>query len=57
MADCIFCKISKKEIFAEIIFENQKIISFYDINPMSEGHMLIITKKHYDNLSSINYED
>ncbi|RLG56699.1 MAG: HIT family protein [Candidatus Hydrothermarchaeota archaeon] len=47
---CIFCKIVNKEIPAKIIYEDDEIMAFLDINPRNEGHTLVIPKKHYDNL-------
>ncbi|MCD5414090.1 MAG: histidine triad nucleotide-binding protein [Clostridiales bacterium] len=46
MSDCIFCKIVKKEIPTEIIFEDEHIMAFNDINPQAPIHLLIIPKKH-----------
>lgn len=46
--DCLFCKIANKEIDSKIIYEDDKVISFLDINPEAMGHVLIIPKKHYD---------
>jgi len=48
--DCIFCKIAKKEIPKELTYEDDNFIAFLDINPKSEGHTLIIPKKHYKTL-------
>lgn len=45
--DCIFCKIAKKELESNIVYENNNIIAFLDIDPISEGHILIIPKEHY----------
>ncbi|HEY4511773.1 MAG TPA: HIT domain-containing protein [Candidatus Paceibacterota bacterium] len=45
--DCIFCKIVKKEIQAEIVFENENFLAFLDIHPQSPGHTLVIPKQHY----------
>ena len=50
MNDCVFCKIAKKEIPADKIYEDEKFFSFLDINPVNFGHSLLIPKKHYDNL-------
>ncbi|MBI2672235.1 HIT family protein [Candidatus Woesearchaeota archaeon] len=47
MKDCIFCKIGKKEIPADIIYEDKEFIAFLDIRPLNLGHTLIIPKKHY----------
>ena len=45
--DCIFCKIAKKEIPANVVYENEKVISFLDIRPISKGHTLVIPKGHF----------
>ncbi|MFA5791951.1 MAG: HIT family protein [Candidatus Paceibacterota bacterium] len=44
--DCIFCKIIKKEIPCEKIYENENLLAFLDINPISHGHILVVPKKH-----------
>ncbi|QGS52200.1 HIT family protein [Spiroplasma tabanidicola] len=49
MNNCIFCKIIKKEIPSKIIYENDFVYSFLDITPNSDGHCLIVPKKHYEN--------
>jgi len=46
---CIFCDIVKKRSKAEILFEDDSIISFLDINPFNVGHSLVIPKTHYEN--------
>lgn len=45
--NCIFCKIASKEIPAKIIHEDEDIMCILDINPASEGHILVYPKKHY----------
>jgi histidine triad (HIT) family protein len=45
--DCIFCKIGRKEIPTKPVYEDEKFIAFLDINPVREGHTLLIPKKHY----------
>lgn len=52
--DCIFCKIAKKEIPAKVLYEDDIVISYLDINPDSNGHTLIIPKKHYTDLMDID---
>ena len=44
---CIFCKIAKGEIPAIKVFEDDKILAIMDINPATDGHMLIFPKEHY----------
>ncbi|AKX33878.1 histidine triad protein [Spiroplasma litorale] len=49
---CIFCKIANKEINSNIIYENEYTVCFLDLSPNSEGHCLVIPKKHYDDFES-----
>ncbi|MHB1330472.1 MAG: HIT family protein [Minisyncoccota bacterium] len=45
--DCIFCKIARKEIPSEIIYEDEDLIAFADTHPVKPGHTLLIPKDHY----------
>jgi histidine triad (HIT) family protein len=45
--DCIFCKIVKGEIPCYKIYEDEKFLAFLDVAPFTEGHTLVIPKKHY----------
>ena len=47
MEDCIFCKIVRGEIPSAKVLENEKVLAFLDINPVSRGHTLVIPKTHY----------
>lgn len=51
--DCIFCKINNKEISSYTIYEDEIIRVMMDINPVTNGHLLIIPKTHYTNLVDI----
>jgi histidine triad (HIT) family protein len=51
--NCIFCKIARKEIKSEIVKESANFLAFKDINPVSEGHTLVIPKQHYATLLDI----
>lgn len=53
----IFSKIIKREIPAEIVFENERIIAIKDINPAAPVHLLIITKKIIPGLQALKTED
>jgi len=57
MDDCIFCKIVKKEVPAEFVYEDEKIVAFKDINPEAPVHLLIIPKEHYSSIKEIGRED
>jgi histidine triad (HIT) family protein len=56
MAECIFCKIIEGEIPSFKVYEDDRVLSFADINPIAEGHTLIIPKKHVRNLWEIDEE-
>jgi len=51
--DCIFCKIAKKEIPVEVIYENNNFIAFPDQNQHTPGHSLVIPKKHFVNIMDL----
>jgi len=57
MEDCIFCKIIKREIPASIVYEDEEIIVFKDIQPAAPIHILVIPKKHITSLVELNKED
>ena len=57
MDDCIFCKIIKGEIPSFKVYEDDRVYAFADINPVSDGHTLIIPKVHAENLGEIAEED
>ena len=52
--NCLFCKITNNEILSYTIYEDEKIKCFLDIQPESNGHLLIIPKKHYQDLMDID---
>lgn len=57
MEDCIFCKIAKGELPCFKVYEDEKVIAFTDINPVSLGHTLVVPKAHSENLHEIDLED
>lgn len=57
MDDCIFCKIIKKEIPSNIVYEDEEILAFRDINPVAPVHILVIPKKHLESVLELNKED
>lgn len=56
MDDCIFCKIVKGEIPCYKIYENEEVLVFLDINPLSKGHVLVLPKEHYKDIQDIPEE-
>ena len=54
--DCLFCKMVQGEIKTNKIYEDNNVLAFLDINPDSDGHTLIIPKKHFQDLDDIDEE-
>ena len=57
MSDCLFCKISNKEIPSDFIYESDSVLAFNDINPQAPTHVLIIPRKHIATLNDLKSED
>lgn len=56
MSDCLFCKIIAGEIPGNAVFENDKVYAFRDINPQAPVHVLVVPKKHMDNVLQCDAE-
>ncbi len=56
MNDCLFCKIIKKELPSKTIYEDQLIQVIMNINPLTNGHLLVLPKKHFINILDIDEE-
>ncbi|MBI5701157.1 histidine triad nucleotide-binding protein [Candidatus Saganbacteria bacterium] len=56
MTDCLFCKIIKKEIPSEIVFESENAVAFMDINPQAPVHFLVIPKIHLSSITKVEKE-
>jgi histidine triad (HIT) family protein len=54
MNDCIFCKIIKNELPSKTIYEDDLIKVIMNINPTTNGHLLVLPKTHYENILDIN---
>lgn len=52
--DCIFCKIVRGEIPSHKIYEDDNCFAFLDINPLADGHTMVIPKKHADQLEDLS---
>ncbi len=55
--DCIFCKIIAGDIPCHKVFENERVLAFLDIGPVSTGHTLLVPKKHAANLGEGSTDD
>jgi histidine triad (HIT) family protein len=57
MADCLFCKIVNREIPASIVYEDERILAFNDINPQAPTHVLVVPKAHIATLNDVSSQD
>lgn len=57
MSDCLFCKIRDGEIQGDIVFENDDVLAFNDVNPQAPVHVLIIPKKHISTVNDMDAGD
>jgi histidine triad (HIT) family protein len=56
-ADCIFCKIAAQKVPCFTVYEDERTLAFADINPIANGHTLVISKAHAENLLEIDPVD
>ncbi|MCK2184829.1 histidine triad nucleotide-binding protein [Halomonas getboli] len=55
--DCLFCKIINREIPADIVYEDDQMLAFNDIDPKAPTHQLIVPKRHIATLNDIEEDD
>ena len=55
--NCLFCKIVAGELPATIVAEDERTVSFMDINPATRGHALVVPREHADDLLAVGEED
>mgnify|MGYP000879884882 FL=1 len=57
MQDCLFCKIARGEIPSNKLYEDDKLLAFYDIDPKAPVHFLVIPKEHIASLAEVTDEN
>ncbi len=57
MSDCLFCRIVRKEIPASVVYEDDRLLVFNDINPQAPLHALVIPKRHIASLNELSAGD
>jgi len=53
MAECLFCRIISREIQAAIVYEDEQIVAFNDINPQGPTHVLVVPRRHIASLNDL----
>ncbi len=57
MADCLFCRVVKKEIPSKTAYEDETVFAFHDINPQAPTHILVVPKKHIGGVAELDKGD
>ena len=57
MTDCIFCKIAKKEIPSAVVYEDDQVLAFKDLEPQAPFHALVIPKNHVESIMALGSEN
>ncbi len=57
MDDCLFCKMVSREIPPDVVYEDDDVLAFRDINPQAPVHVLIIPKRHISTLNDLQAGD
>lgn len=57
MSDCLFCKMAGGEIRPDVVYEDDEILAFNDINPQAPTHILVIPKRHIATLNDAGETD
>jgi histidine triad (HIT) family protein len=57
MADCLFCKIIARQIPGSIVYEDDRVLAFNDINPQAPTHVLLVPKRHIASLNDLTPAD
>ncbi len=56
-SDCIFCRVAAKQIPSQIVFEDEKVVAFRDLNPQAPTHILLIPRKHMASMADVQDAD
>ena len=55
-SDCLFCKIIAREIPSSVVYEDERVLAFNDINPQGPTHVLVVPKQHIPSLNDLSPE-
>ena len=57
MSECLFCKIVRREIQASVVYEDDDVFAFNDVNPQAPTHVLVVPKRHIASLNDLSADD
>lgn len=55
--DCLFCRIVNKELSSKIVYEDEQVVAFEDINPQAPTHVLVVPRKHIAGLNDASADE
>jgi len=55
--DCLFCRIVNKELSSKIVYEDEQVVAFEDINPQAPTHVLVVPRKHIAGLNDATADE
>lgn len=57
MTDCIFCKMIAGEISPDVVYEDDQVLAFRDVNPQAPVHVLVVPRRHIATLNDLERDD
>ena len=57
MSDCLFCRVIAREVPGAIVYEDERLVAFKDINPQAAMHLLVVPRRHIASLNELSPED
>lgn len=57
MADCVFCRLVSEQAEVSVVYEDERTVAFMDIQPVAQGHVLIVPRRHAACLADLDVED
>jgi histidine triad (HIT) family protein len=56
VSDCVFCRIAAKEVPAKLVYEDEAVVAFPDLNPRAPFHVLVVPRRHVERLADLDDE-
>jgi histidine triad (HIT) family protein len=57
VSDCLFCKIIKGQVAGTIVYQDDRVVAFKDINPQAPMHVLVVPRRHMASLNELTADD
>ncbi len=57
MGECLFCRIARRELESDVVYESDDVLAFRDINPAGPTHVLVVPRRHVDSADGLGPEE